>query len=546
MTPLRTWIAAKRRYRYLALAVVILLIVGFVVYRIRTAPAPAAVSAVDDFVTALNERDIDGAADITSYPSAASAAITSMFGNLDPTGDAQFSSSAVQLIGLDRNSAFFTLESTWTFPDAKRIPDPRDDRTWKLTSQGTVRELAVGWRVLWDPAVLMSSLTADGSLTYRRTDAAPAQVLTTDGSVLMNEQTVHAIELDPAAMPDPVASTTALAGVINVVAPLVTPEVMQQALAASGGAPTQVVRLRNDDFAVLEDRIRAIPGVRVVGQPALIVGDRRITSPLLDIYRGIWQADRDATAGWEVDLVTPEDTLRQAGYQGPPPPNLRTTLDAHIQLAAEEAVVDSTTPAALVAIRPSTGAIVAAAQNSYSNAADDSVFVDMHSVADLAGALAAAGTADNLDPADVARGLGAGAQFGIDGLDTAIARFHTGNFEVSQFRAVAQGGNMDVTTFGLAMFAASIARGSVPSPSVVFERPTTVYGEIPDLPASVYERLRAAVGPRGLSGTGGTDRWIFGIGQDLAYAVYIDDAEGPQHVDRMLDRFLTGVAAPRE
>lgn len=546
MTPLRTWIAAKRRYRYLALVVVAVLIVGFLVYRVRNAPPPAAVTAVDDFVAALNERDISEAAEITSYPSAAAETITSMFGNLDPTGEADFYTSAVQLIGLDRTSAFFTLETTWKFPDPRRALDPRDDRTWKLTSQGTVRELAVGWRVLWDPAVLMSSLTPDGELVFRRTDAAPAEVLTADGSLLMNEQTVHAVELDPAAMPDPVASTTALADVINVVAPLVTPEVMQRSLADSGGAPTQVVRLRNDDFAVLEDRIRAVPGVRVVGQPALIVGDRRITSPLLDIYRRIWQADRDATAGWEVDLVVPDQTIRQAGYQGPPPPNLRTTLDSHIQLAAEEAVVDSATPAALVAIRPSTGAIVAVAQNSYSNAANGSVFVDMHSVSELGGALTDAGHPDNLSPSDVARGLGAGAQFGMDGLDTAIARFQTGGADVSQFRSVGPSGDMDVTTFGLAMFAASIARGSVPSPSVVSERPTTVYGEIPELPASVYERLRAAVGPRGLSGSGGDDRWIFGIGNDLAYAVYIDDAEGQRQVDRMLDRFLAGIAAPRE
>lgn len=546
MTPLRTWIAAKRRYRYLVLVVVVVLVAGFVVYRVRSAPPPAAVTAVDNFVTALNARDAAEAADVTSYPSAAADAITSMFGNLDPTGDAEFVTSAVQLIGLDRDSAFFTLESTWKFPDTRRVPDPRDNRTWKLTSQGTVRELAVGWRVLWDPAVLMSSLTSNAALTYRRTDAAPAQVLLADGSVLMNEQTVHSVELDPAAMPDPVASTTALAGVINVVAPLVTPDVMQKALADSAGAPAQIVRLRNDDFAVLEDSIRAIPGVRVTGQPALIVGDRRITSPLLDIYRRIWQADRDATAGWEVDLVTPDETIRQAGYQGPPPPNLRTTLDSHVQLAAEDAVVDSATPAALVAIRPSTGAIVASAQNSYSNAANGSVFVDMHEVSELGGVFADAGGPDNLSPSDVARGLGAGAQFGIDGLDTAIARFHTGSTEVSQFRSVAPGGNMDVTTFGLALFAASIARGSVPSPSVVSERPTTVYGEIPELPASVYERLRGAMGGRGLSGAGGSDRWIFGIGNDLAYAVYIDDAEGPQHADRMLDRFLAAVAAPPE
>ncbi|PSJ19710.1 penicillin-binding protein, partial [Halomonas sp. ND22Bw] len=76
------------------------------------------------------------------------------------------------------------------------------------------------------------------------------------------------------------------------------------------------------------------------------------------------QANRDATAGWAVNLVEPNGfPIKQAGFQGPPGPDVAATLDSHAQLAAIEAVVSAGTPAAIVAIRPSDGAILAAAQN---------------------------------------------------------------------------------------------------------------------------------------------------------------------------------------
>ena len=172
----------------------------------------------------------------------------------------------------------------------------------------------------------------------------------------MAEQTINTVVLDPAKMPDPVLTTTLLGDVLEPVAPVITAASMQQRLAEQPGERIAAVKLRDQDYQFLEDDIVSIPGVEVVKTPTLISADRRISSPLLDSLRSAWQLERDRTAGWAVTLEDPQaGPIQVAGFQGPPPPDLVSTLDSHVQLAAKEAVVSVGTPAAIVAIQPSTG-----------------------------------------------------------------------------------------------------------------------------------------------------------------------------------------------
>ncbi len=303
------------------------------------------------FVDALNKRDIAAAAAMTTYPNAAAASLTQMFDGLAADGASTSEFELGQFVDLSDESGFFTLDSDWNFGEGK---------DWQYSTRGSAKKLSVGWRISWEPDVLAPDLLPDNSVSYVRTDAAPPLVFDAAQNVLMNERTINAILLDPAQTPDPAASAAQLADVIDVVAPLITADSMLSELAASAGNSILAVNLRDDDFAVLEDDLRAIPGVVVTQTPKLIAGDRRITSPLLDSLRSAWQQNRDATAGWAVDVVNGDGSLtRQAGFQGPGGPDLHATLDPRIQLAAEEAVVSVGTAASIVAIAPSTGAIVA-------------------------------------------------------------------------------------------------------------------------------------------------------------------------------------------
>src|SRR5690606_29691566 len=200
-----------------------------------------------------------------------------------------------------------------------------------------------------------------------RTYPEPApRVIDIVGESLMHEQVINLVKLDPARMPDPVFSTDALAKAIEPVAPLITGEYLREKLAESKGEPVLAVRLREGDFAILEPRMAPIPGVVMEKSPELISSDRRVWSPMLDALRNVWKESQEQHSGWGVQIYEPDgEFVRQvAGHQGPPGPPIIATMDQRLQRAAEDAVVSVGTPASIVAIQPSNGAVVAVAQNS--------------------------------------------------------------------------------------------------------------------------------------------------------------------------------------
>ncbi|MCC8927883.1 MULTISPECIES: NTF2-like N-terminal transpeptidase domain-containing protein [Nocardiaceae] len=493
------------------------------------------------FVDALNKRDIAAAAAMTTYPNAAAASLTQMFDGLAADGASTSEFELGQFVDLSDESGFFTLDSDWNFGEGK---------DWQYSTRGSAKKLSVGWRISWEPDVLAPDLLPDNSVSYVRTDAAPPLVFDAAQNVLMNERTINAILLDPAQTPDPAASAAQLADVIDVVAPLITADSMLSELAASAGNSILAVNLRDDDFAVLEDDLRAIPGVVVTQTPKLIAGDRRITSPLLDSLRSAWQQNRDATAGWAVDVVNGDGSLtRQAGFQGPGGPDLHATLDPRIQLAAEEAVVSVGTAASIVAIAPSTGAIVAVAQNSYANEQGQIAFSAMYPAGSLSDLLAAGGVD--------ASGVGLGVNYAMPGLDAHTGSVPSGNSAVERIRTVGnETSELSVTPFGLAQLGATIARGAAPVPSIVVGQPAapdTDPGTVaPAALANLRTLLQNSSHDRGLGGYAGLagfagasvdDRWFIGSRDDLAFAVYIEDAGDDDQAVRMSTKLLDEIAS---
>lgn len=519
-----------------------------------------AASVVEDFVTALNNHDAEAAAALTSYPNAARPSIQQMFDGL-AAKSTDFD--VAQVMDLGSDSGLFTLDASWNFGEGK---------DWSYQSQGEVRDLSVGWRVSWDPSVLVPDLGNGRTVSYTRTDAAPPKVVDSTGTLLMNEQTINAITLDPATMPDPVDTTRRLATVLEPVAPLVTSESMLADLAANPGKPVTAVLLRDPDYAYLESDF-AIPGVVVVKTPKLIASDRRINSPLLDPLRTVWQANRDATAGWAVNLVEPNGfPIKQAGFQGPPGPDVAATLDSHAQLAAIEAVVSAGTPAAIVAIRPSDGAILAAAQNNQAIEQGPIAFTGLRPAGGALDLVRLASSMQNgVDPgsvsaeqlADTGQQLGLGNGFHIQGLEqqTAVLAANRPGVDQAMNNVMANKTSNDasaptVTPFGMAMLAASIARGSAPLPMMVFGQPATADVAPTALPGDVNNRLRDAMrGAGGLAGypdmmaagaASGDDRWFYGSRGDFAFAVFVADADGGDRAMQMTDKLFQELGKPAD
>lgn len=505
-------------------------------------PNGGAESTVSDFVEALNDRDVEAAADLTSYPNAAAASISQMFDGLSAGGKSSSQFELSQFIDLDQDSGFFTLGSAWNFGEGK---------DWEYSTRGSTKKLSVGWRITWEPEILAPGLVS--AVHYTRTDAPPPLVFDATQNVLMSERTINAVSLDPAQMPDPAASASRLADVIDVVAPLITAESLTSELNAVPGTPVLAVNLRDDDFAVLEDDLRAIPGVVISQTPKLIAGDRRITSPLLDSIRDAWQLGRDATSGWAVDVVGADGIpARQVGFQGPAGPDLHATLDPRIQLAAEDAVVSVGTSASIVAIVPSTGAIVAAAQNSYANEQGQIAFSGMYPTGSATALLDALQSGEN--PGTPSQ-LGLGVNYSMPGLDAFAGQRSGPGGSIDRIRSVGNESSAEsMTPFGLAQMGAAISRGAAPLPSIVVGQTAVADQPTDSIPPEALARLRkmlvdsahaegldAYAGLTGFAGNSGDDRWFIANRGDLAFAVYVEDADGTDQAVKMSTRLIRGM-----
>lgn len=520
----------------------------------------SAQSVVAGFVQALNDRDAEAAASLTSYPNAAEESIQQMFDGLD-AGDSQWT--VAQFMDLNGDSGFFTVDAAWNFGEGK---------DWSYFVDGGVKKLSVGWRVSWDPTLLAPALGHGRTIRYDRTDAAPPQVFDGTGSPLLAEQTINAVTLDPASMPDPVASTDRVAKALEPVAPLVTGDSMRQELAAKPGEKVVAVLLRDQDYQYLENDLTGIPGVFVDKQPKLITTDRRIVTPLLDPLRTVWQMNRDATAGWAVNIVEPDgSTQQQAGYQGPPGPDIKATLDSRLQLAAENAVVSAGTPAAIVAVRPSTGAVVVAAQNNQAIEQGSLAFTGMYPAGGSLDVVRQAAAAQaGVDPGKVSdsdleragRQLGIGLDYEMPGFDPQTAVLTSSQSGVDQVMKSKNAFEPQVSPFGLAMIAASVQRGSAPMPMIVEGQQATAKNVEEALPIAVTEQLRNAMRDNvqrgsasflkqypdlmGVASGNDTDRWFFGARGDLAFAVFVADADGGDRAVKMTDMLMREMAKPME
>jgi hypothetical protein len=517
-------------------------------------------AVVERFTELLDDQNFATASELTSYPTAASATLKQMFAGLQP-GKVDYQKT--QFIALDAESAIFTMDVDWDFGEHKN---------WKYSLQGNVRKLAIGWRISWDPAVVMPQLEHNRTVRLVVTTPTPApRVNDIAGGPLMTEQTINVIKLDPAKMPDPVASSDALAKAIEPVAPLITGPALMQQLATAQGKPIVAVNLREGDFAILEPSMAPIPGVVMEKQPRLISADRRVWSPLLDALRKVQQDSQDQHSGWGVQIFEQDGRFvgQIAGQQGPAGPDIAGTMDKRLQLAAEDAVVSAATQASIVAIQPSTGAVVAAAQNSQASEHGSVAFTGLYPVGgniELFRNIAAVskGKAPQdvsvQDAAEAATVLGVGIDFKVPGLDEVTGRLAIAGRSAEQVR---QGGGNDAvlaSPFGMAIAAAAIARGEVRPPMIEVGRPSTTDAKVTALTPQMTDRLRGMLreatgrpefaslrGYRDVTGftaSAGSDGWLIANMGDLAFAIHINDVDSGDATARMADKLLQALAKP--
>lgn len=287
---------------------------------------------------------------------------------------------AVEATGTEASgggTATATLSWTW----------PLGGEEWSYTTQAPLTEAGGEWQVSWSREVVEPSLGPGTVLDVTPIRGGRGPVLGAGGAPIVTDRPVVRFGIDRSQVPPARAGESArrLAELVGVdPAPYA-----KQVEAAGGKAFVEAIVLRKDDVPVPVARgYQAIPGALAVPDDIPLAPTRDFAGPILgtvgDVTAELIEQEPDkyqlgdqaglsglqaryddqlqGTDGVVVDAVASDGRERQLfrvdARQGEP---LKITLDEHLQLAAERELADVRPASALVAIRPSTGAILAAA-----------------------------------------------------------------------------------------------------------------------------------------------------------------------------------------
>ncbi|WP_124708893.1 NTF2-like N-terminal transpeptidase domain-containing protein [Gordonia insulae] len=427
-----------------------------------------AAGAVNEFAAAMERQDAGGAAKFTTAPGQAGEALTQTLQGMNAE---HVDMTVEKPVEYSDGTASFSLKTTYRW--AK-------NRTFETTSSGTARHLSTGWKITWEPSVIYPGLPYGGQLREIRTDATPSPtVRSRSGKTFMYLQPVNEIILDPTRTKDVDRSARALARTLAPIAPLITNQVIAEKLAETPGKPITAVTLRDPDMQVLQSDPNAVPGVVVRKAGMLVMADRRLASPLESGLTNYWQAIRDATAGWQVQMVGPGIKPRKlAGEQGPPGPSVNTTVDQNLQLTLGDAAVEVGQPATIMALDAMSGAILGMAQNSYAidrGTNVDSVYPVGSTLNPVLTEVDRTANANQESTDAVLDRLGLGVQFTVPGASAPTADqpgvttvdFRPGDLKASM---------MNMGALGVALARSSVGQMTSVAPFVIKGVPTNVVG----------------------------------------------------------------------
>ncbi|MFB9745452.1 penicillin-binding transpeptidase domain-containing protein [Pseudonocardia sulfidoxydans] len=570
--------------------------------------------AVQAYLDAWTRGDDAAAARLTDDPAAAQAALADTRKALAPAG----LTATLGQVRTAGDDATASVDVAW---------DLGQDRRFAYLGEIGVRrseQADSGWLVHWTPAAIHPKLAAGQRLSLVADTPDPAPVVDRGGTPLLAPTPVVNILLDRTAAGDLGAVTGTLA---RALAPLV-PGITAQSIADGAGAVPQgqgysVAVLRDTDYRTVKDAIHDLPGVRFATQTRLLAQSAGFGSQVLTPVRTEVTPQVTGIPGWSVQILGGGATIATLQEQ-PPTPGTTVTLsiDHTVQNAAEDAVESLPQQVALVALSPSTGDILAVAQNTQADAAGaialtgryppGSTFKIVTATAALEtlgvtadspqpcpgtttidgrlvpnedrfelgtvpltqafarscnttfSQLAAQMTADALPAAGLS--LGFGADFAIPGLTTVTGSVPPAPDRVQRAEDGFGQGDVVATPFGMALVAATVARGAPVVPQLIRGRATdaTTPATAPP-PQAVLDQLRPMMRAVVTSGTAtalarsgevfgktgtaeysvnGANRshgWFVGYRGDVAFAVLVVDGGSSGPAVGVAQRFLAAL-----
>jgi len=348
---------------------------GCSVFRHGPRPDPAAQA----FLDAWARGDVAAAGNATDDPPSAQATLQSVKEALAPT-HADLDLREVRANG-DNGTA--TYSAAWSLLG---VADP-----WRYDGRLTLVKRDSVWKVHWEPADVHPQLGSGQKLAVTRRLPERAALQDADGVPLFSKVDVVVVGIDRTKARDLPGLSATLARVLARFAEISAADLVAAVRKAKPTDFVEVITLRRPDYQAVRAQIHDLPGTVFRTEKQLRTPTRQFAQPLLGTV-----GEATAEVLKEVGLgYRPGDQLGRSGLQralnselagsagvvirvlnaaggtvatvanvpGKPGTPVRTTLDRGVQTTADAAVAGVTSPAAIVAVRPSTGGLLAVANN---------------------------------------------------------------------------------------------------------------------------------------------------------------------------------------
>lgn len=448
--------------------------------------------------------------------------------------------------------------------------------TWQLPKKRTwtydgvlnmVRDEGT-WRVRWSPSALHPKLGENQTMELRADPPRRASVNELGGSEVLAPGTLYRYQLDAArAAGNLMTSAKVVADVLRQFdGTLNAQRLAEQASSADG--PLDLITLRPSDRDRVAAALDALPGVVVTPQAEMLPTRDDFAPAVISEVKKAVQDELDGEAGWRVVSINRNsadvDVLTEVAPK--PAPSITLTLDRLVQDAAQRAVGGQWRKAMLVVIKPSSGEILAVAQNDAADAdgpaattglyppgstfkivtagaAIDSKMAEPDTMVGCPGQIdighrtipnyekfdlglvplskafadscntTFAELASRMSPTALtvaASQYGIGPDYTIEGLTTVTGMVPASADLAERTEDGFGQGKVLVTPFGMALAAATVAAGRTPTPRLIAGTETLQTGENPPVDPVTLDGLRSMM-RRAV--TDGTAKEINGLGQ---------------------------------
>jgi beta-lactamase class D len=367
-----------------AIAVVIVVVVAAALVFVNSGSSAGSNSSSDN--TTMSARDVaneflgafvgDSATDAgqdTTDPTEATDVIKQAHEALKPT---TLTADKVN-VRTKGTTATVTYTLTWGFGQ---------NRTWSDPSGFTMSQDNGGnWKADWSPSILTPKLRAGDQLTRgdQGSQTALPTVLGGDGSTLLAPTPVISVTLNPAAGGDIQQTAAKLSAALNQFdSTITTQSIVSQ---AGSGNSTAIVNLRQSDFDKVRVQLSGLADVTFPSRTELLGPSKDFGSAILPAIRNYASGQGTAqnvplTVSVDHADGSPNEVLYSSapGAGGAQPGTIVTTLTTKLQSAAETALGNTSHEAMAVVIQPSTGKILAVAENSAASSAGDNPLTSLY------------------------------------------------------------------------------------------------------------------------------------------------------------------------